>query len=71
MPKNLRIPDMSSGLPISTIAFTFSGSTRQPDELIIWPKSLTDGFENSHFSFSVRPAFSMALLLSLDVRRVL
>jgi hypothetical protein len=54
-------PDMSSGLFISTIAFTLSGSTRQPDESIIWPKNLTDGFENSHFSFSVRPAFSIAL----------
>jgi hypothetical protein len=51
-----------SGVLFSTIAFTLSGSTRQPDESITWPKNLTDGFENSHFSFSVRPAFSMALL---------
>jgi hypothetical protein len=35
MPRNLRIPDMSSGLSISTIAITLSGSTRQPDESIL------------------------------------
>ena len=65
MPKNLRIPDMSFGLSIPTIAFTLSGSTRQPDESIIWSKNLTDGFENSHFSLSVRPAEGKCIYVEL------